>query len=268
MHHFMMTYEHSFAWDESQKGSFCQDFFPPIKMPIIPHTPWAFCNIPILPDIYNDILKILRNTIASGTYEPSSSSYCLYWFTMLKRNGKLQIVYDLQPLNAVTIRDSTMIPFMEQLAESFGGCSCYGLLDLFIGYDEQPVHIDSHDLTTFLTPFGAYRLMTVSMRWSNTVPAFHADITFTLEPEILHITSPFLDDAEVKGRPTCYELPDRSYETIPGNSGIYCFIWEHFQNLCWLVQRMVYVGCTWSGPKGILCVLETIIVSHLCTYNG
>ena len=31
---------------------------------------------------------------------------------------------------------------------------------------------------------------------------------------------------------------------------------------------MIYVGCTWSGPKGILCVPEAIIVGHLCTYEG
>ena len=268
MHHFMMTFEHGFAWDESQKESFRQDFFPPIKMPVIPHVPWALRNIPIPPGIYNEVLKILRDKIASGTYEPSSSSYRSRWFTVLKKNGKLRIVHDLQPLNAVTIRDSAMIPFTEQLAESFGGRGCYGLLDLFVGYDERPIHIDSRDLTTFPTPFGAYRLTTVPMGWSNAVPAFHADVTFTLEPEIPHVTIPFLDDAGVKGPPTRYELPDGSYETIPGNPGIRRFIWEHFQNLCRLVQRMVYVGCTWLGPKGILCVPETVIVGHLCTYEG
>ena len=39
MHHFMMMFEHGFAWDESQKGSFREDFFPPIKIPVIPHVP-------------------------------------------------------------------------------------------------------------------------------------------------------------------------------------------------------------------------------------
>jgi hypothetical protein len=89
MHHFMMTFENGFAWDKSQKGSFRQDFFPPVKMPVIPHVPWALRNIPIPPGIYNDVVKILRDKIASGTYEPSSSSYRSRWFTVLKKNGKL-----------------------------------------------------------------------------------------------------------------------------------------------------------------------------------
>ena len=106
------------------------------------------------------------------------------------------------------------------------------------------------------------------MGWVNTVPAFHADVTFTLEPEIPHITIPFLDDAGVKGPSTHYEGPDGMYETIPQNAGIWRFIWEHFQNLLHLVQHMVYIGCTWSGPKGILCVPEALIVRHLFTYEG
>ena len=31
---------------------------------------------------------------------------------------------------------------------------------------------------------------------------------------------------------------------------------------------MIHVGCTWSGPKGILCVPEAIIIGHLCTYDS
>ena len=169
MHHFMMTFERGFAWNESQKGRFCDDFFPPLKIPVIQHIPWALRNIPIPPGIYNDVIKIIRDKIASGTYEPSSSSYRSRWFTVLKKNGKLRIVHDLQPLNAVTIRDSAVPPYTEQLTESFGGRSCYGLLDLFVGYDERALHVDSRDLTTFPMPFGAYRLTSVPMGWSNTV---------------------------------------------------------------------------------------------------
>ena len=58
------------------------------------------------------------------------------------------------------------------------------------------------------------------MDWSNAIPTFHSDITFALEPEIPHITIPFVDNAGVKGPPTHYELPDSTYETITENPGI------------------------------------------------
>jgi len=224
MHHFMMLFKCSFAWNETQKGSCRQDFFPLIKIPVILHVPWALLNIPIPPGIYNNVVKIIRDKIASETYEPSSSSYRLRWFTVLKKNGKLHIVHNLQLLNAVTICDSAMPPFTKQLAELFGGRSCFGLLDLFVGYNKRPIDINSRDLTTFPTPFSTYRLTSVPMGWVNAVPAFRADVTFTLEPEIPHITIPFLNEAGVKGPPMRYELPDGTYETISDNSGIRRFI--------------------------------------------
>ena len=55
----------------------------------------------------------------------------------------LRLVHDLQPLNAVTIRDSSVPPFVEHLAELFGGYVVYGMMDLFAGYDQRPLHVDS-----------------------------------------------------------------------------------------------------------------------------
>ena len=171
-------------------------------------------------------------------------------------------------MNAVTIRDSALPPFTEQLAEGFRGKACYGLLDLFVGYDERVLDIKSRDLTTFQTPLGAYRLTSVPMGYTNAVPVFHANVTHVLEPEIPHVTVPFVDDAGIKGPPTRYEKKPGQYETIKENPGIRRFVWEHFQNLCQIVQWMIHVGCTWSGPKAFLCVPEIVIVGHLCTYQG
>src|SRR5205807_9392624 len=106
------------------------------------------------------------------------------------------------------------------------------------------------------------------MGWTNSVPIFHGDVCFVLKDEIPEVTIPFIDDAPVLGPRSRYELPDGSFETIPENPGIRRFVWEHFQNLNRIAQRMVHVGCTWSGKKAFLCVPEVIIVGHKCTYEG
>jgi hypothetical protein len=51
-------------------------------------------------------------------------------------------------------------------------------------------------------------------------------------------------------------------------TGIRRFVWEHFQNINRVVQRIKYIGCTWSGPKAFLCIPETLIVGHMCCYKG
>ena len=72
----------------------------------------------------------------------------------------------------------------------------------------------------------------------------------------------------VKGPPTRYELPDGTYETIPENSGIRRFVWEHMNNLNRVLQRVKYAGGTFSGKKSLLCCAEFHVVGHRCTYDG
>ena len=68
---------------------------------------------------------------------------------MLKQDSKtLWLVHDLQPLNAVTIQDSSVPPFIEHLAESFSRYAVYGMMDLFTRYDQCPLHVDSRDTVT------------------------------------------------------------------------------------------------------------------------
>jgi hypothetical protein len=106
------------------------------------------------------------------------------------------------------------------------------------------------------------------MGWTNSVPIFHDDVTYVLQDEIPHTTIPYIDDVSVRGPATRYETPDGDYERIPENHGIRRFIWEHFQNLNRIVQRMIYVGVTFSGKKAVLCKDKFFVVGHLCSYAG
>jgi hypothetical protein len=75
MHHFMMIHQDRFAWNETQKGLFCKDFFPPVHMPITKHVPWVLPNMPIPPGIYNAVLDVVRKKITAGVYKQSNLSY-------------------------------------------------------------------------------------------------------------------------------------------------------------------------------------------------
>ena len=57
LHHFMMQQSYGFAWDDTERGSFREDFFPPIDIPTVPHKPWVLKNIPIPPGLYTEICK-------------------------------------------------------------------------------------------------------------------------------------------------------------------------------------------------------------------
>src|ERR1700719_5070081 len=106
------------------------------------------------------------------------------------------------------------------------------------------------------------------MGWTNSVPIFHDDVTYILQDEITHVTIPYIDDVPIKGPSSRYQLPDGSYETIPQNPGIRRFVWEHFQDLNRVVQRMKYCGGTFSGFKSFLCAEEITVLGHRCTIDG
>ncbi|OBZ72851.1 hypothetical protein A0H81_07004 [Grifola frondosa] len=266
---FMCKQHEGFAWDDMERGRFRQDFFPPVEIPVIEHKPWVQRNIPIPPGIFDEVCRIIRKKIEAGVYEPSNSSYRSRWFCILKKDGKaLRLVHSLEPLNAVTIQHSGVPPIPEHIAEKFGNRACGGMLDLYVGYDEREIAESSRDLTSFQTPYGALRLVTLPMGWTNAVPIFHDNVTYILQPEIPHITISYIDDVPVRGPETRYELPEGGYEVIATNPGIRRFVWEHMHSINRIVQRMRYSGGTFSGTKSLLVAEETLIIGHRCTYKG
>ena len=188
---------------------------------------------------------------------------------MLKKDGKsLRIVHSLEPLNAVTIAHSGIPPATEELAAQFSGRACGGCLDLYVGYDARKIDTRYRDLTTFQTPFGAMRLTTLPMGWTNSVPIFHDDVTYILRDEIPEVTMPYIDDVPVSGPKTRYEDENGNYEVMPGNPKIRRFVWEHLQNVNRVIQHIKYTGATFSGKKSVLCADEFTVVGHVVSYEG
>ena len=259
--------EEALAWDDTEKGWFHDDYFAPIVVPTIEHKPWALKNIPIPPGLRTPVINFIKEKIASSTYEPSGSSYRSRWFRVPKKNGNFRIVYDLQPLNAVTVKDTGMPPNVEPYAENAAGRAIYTLGNLFTDFDHASVAEESRDLFTFHTPLGPHRLTCLPMGWTNSVAIFQGHVTFILQDEI-EKAPPYLDDVPVLGPRTRYEMEDGTYETMPANPGIRHFVWEHLMDVNRIFHRMKHAGGTFSGHKLFLCVPEVSIVGHTCNYQG
>jgi hypothetical protein len=231
--------------------------------------PWSQRNIPIPPATLGEVVCIIKEKIVSGVYEPSTATYRLHWFCVVKKDGKsLRLVHDLQPLNAVTICDASLPPFVEHLAESFAGYAVYSMMDLYSGYDQRVLHEDSCDLTTFGMPLGPHRLTTLVQGHANAVQVYQGDTAFILQHEIPEYTSPFIDDVPVKSVQTRYQCEDSTYKTIPDNPGIRRFIWEHCIMINCILQHLENVGATVSASKFMLAAPTATIVGHKCMFEG
>jgi hypothetical protein len=106
------------------------------------------------------------------------------------------------------------------------------------------------------------------MGHTNSVQIMQGDINYILQEEIPLFTVPFIDDVTVKGPVTRYENANGTYETIPKNSEICHFIWEHLTNVNQILQWLKYVGSTFSGKKFELCIPTIVILGQQCNYKG
>ena len=264
----MSVNERTLAFDETQRGTLRDDYFSPYIIPVIPHTPWEHHNIPIPPALRDQVIALLKEKIKAGVYEPSQSSYRSRWFTVLKKNGTLRIVHDLQALNSVTVREAGLPPVLESFVEPFAGCQCYTLFDMYWGFDARKVHPSSRDLTSFLTPLGLLRITSMPMGFTNSPAEFQACMVFILQDEIPNKTNIFIDDLPIMGPKTQYLDKDGNPETIPDNPGIRRFIWEHAQDVHRIMHRIGHAGGTFAPKKAQICRPEVIIVGNKCSAAG
>lgn len=211
---------------------------------------------------------MLKEKIDAGVYEPSQASYRSKWFCVLKKNGKLRIVHDLQPLNRVTIRDAGLPPVIDDFVEPFGGRMCYTVFDLFWGFDARKVAPASRDLTSFKTPLGLLRITSMPMGFTNSPAEFQNCMTFILQDEIPDKANIFIDDLPVKGPKTQYLDDNGNPETLVGNPGIRRFIWEHAQDVHRIMHRVDHAGATFAPKKVQVCRPEVVIVGQKCTPDG
>lgn len=266
--HIFKIHEKTLAFEEVHRGTFREDYFTPYIIPVVPHVPWEHKNIPIPPGIRNDVIKLLKEKMDAGVYEPSQASYRSRWFCVVKKNGKLRIVHDLQVLNSVTIRDAGLPPVMDDFVEPFAGRQCYTVFDLFWGFDARKVEPSSRDLTSFLTPLGLLRITSMPMGFTNSPAEFQKCMVFILQDEIPEVANIFIDDLPIKGPKTMYLDDKGNPEVLKENPGIRRFVWEHANDVHRIMHRIEQAGATFSPKKTQICRPEVVIVGQKCTPEG
>jgi hypothetical protein len=260
--------EELWAFDESERGWLKDEYFSPYIIPVEEHVPWEEKNIKIPAGIRERVMELLKEKIAAGVYERSESSYRSRWFCVVKKSGDLRIVHDLQPLNAVTIRNAGLVPVLDDFVEAIAGRSVYTVFDLFSGYNARKLAIESRDLTAFYTPLGCLRLTCLPQGLTTAVSEFQECMVFILQDEIPAVTNPFVDDVPVKGPATRYVQEDGSYEVLVENPGIRRFIWEHLLDVLRVGHRIKKAGGTISPSKIQLAQPEVVVLGQTCTIEG
>ena len=105
----------------------------------IDHVPWNLKLIPVPRAHIPKVINLVKEKVAMGILEPYSNR----WFTVPKKNGSLRFIQDLELVNKVTIWNSGVSPTVDKFAEAFAGRAIYSIGDLYSGYDQFQLTVES-----------------------------------------------------------------------------------------------------------------------------
>ena len=192
-------HEKAFAFSLEEIGCVDPMVVEPMVIFTVPHVWWNLKPIPVPSAHIPKLMELLKQKVEMGILEPSSAPYSNRWFTVPKKNGTLRFIQDLQPVNKVTIRNAGIEPTIDAFVEAFVGRSIYSVSDLYSGYDQFQLAVESRDITTMRTPLGLVRMCTLPQGGTNSVAHMVNAVNKVLRDCIPDITLSFLDDIPIKG---------------------------------------------------------------------
>ena len=77
-----------------------------------------------------EIHKFVQEHLSWGTIWISKSPYAANFFFVKKKDGKLQLVQDYQPLNKWTKKNKNVSPLISQVIDCLSGCTLFMTLDI------------------------------------------------------------------------------------------------------------------------------------------
>ena len=123
--------------------------------------------------------------------------WCATMVPVQKSNGKLRICVDLRKLNSALNRARFVLPTLEDAAPKFVGAQYFFQLDAASGSWQIPLHPDSANLTTFITPVGRFCFKRLPIGIMSTSEIFQCLMTDMLRNEGCEV---IMDDVIVFGR--------------------------------------------------------------------
>ena len=252
----------AFASSPDEIGCVQPSIVAPMVIFTVPHVPWDLKPIPVPRALLPKLVSLLKEKMQMGILEPSMAPYSNRWFTVPKKSGALRFIQDMQPANRVTIRNKGSGPIVDEVAEAFAGQAIYSIGDLYSGYDQFQLAMESRDLTTMKTPLGLVRMCTLPQGATNSVAHMQSAMNQILKDFVPDKTIPFVDDIPIKG---CKE--EAKDLTLDAN-GCRMFVRNHINDVDKILKRLEEVDLTLSIDKSKFGFDEIVVVGHLCGRYG
>ena len=142
-----------------------------LKDPNTPPFKERFCRIP--PPQLDEVHAHLKMMLDAGVIWPSNSPWCNAVVLVRKKDGSLHFCIDFRKLNALTVKDSHLLPRICETLESLDGAAHYSTFDMNSGFWQVPMDEESKQYTAFtLGSMGLYECESMPFGLCNAPPTF------------------------------------------------------------------------------------------------
>ena len=147
----------------------------------------------------------VRDEVAAGRMEPSTSEWAAQLVIVAKRNEKgevsgWRICGDYRSVNDVTKADAEPLPLVQTVFDQLAGMRYFSKLDLLKGFNQIPVERKSRELMAVSTPAGLYQPTVMPFGVKNAPGTFQREMRRVLDGRLNRGVFVFIDDIIVYSR--------------------------------------------------------------------
>lgn len=184
----------------------------------------------------------VREMLAAGVIQPSSSPWCSQPVVVPKPDGDHRICINDKRLNAVTIKDKFPLPRIDDLLDSLNGAQVFSTIDLKSGYWQIPMDPKDRPKTAFSASGGLYEYTVMPFGLTNAPATFQRVMQHVLQG--LPFAMAYLDDVIVfskDDKTLCQHLDEVLKRLVQYNLKV------HEKKCRFFAREVKYLGFLVSG---------------------
>jgi hypothetical protein len=142
----------------------------------------------------DELKKQLTELLECGFITPSKSEWGAPVLFVKKKTGELRCCVDYRRLNAVTKKNHTPIPLLDDIFERLAHAKYFSKIDLRSAYHQLLIHPDDRHKTGFSTKYGHFEFTVVPFGLTNAPASFQQLMLSIFRPYLDKFVVVYLDD--------------------------------------------------------------------------